>query len=389
VIVSITGKPGDGKTLFAVRLLLQDLIETEVFVVTNIKMRVDMVKAYVSKERDRRHLGAFDLDSRLRVIEESEVPEFYRYRSYDLVLPHSRDWDSGEDGTKRVPRNVLQTSMLISFAKMKRKQVWMRPTHYYIDEAHDHFSSRDWTRSGRGVLFYASKHRHLHDNIFLITQAIARVEKELRDLVSETYVVRNQLRRSVGPIKMRPVFKVRYFYGIPSEGGQAKPYDMKSWPLDLEGVANCYRTTGALGVQTTPEKIHNRGFLPWWSLVLGGVALVALVLGTFLILPLLGSRYAKRLVGGGMTPEVMKQNMPGAVDQIRTEHPTRPGVASATVDQAKIDAAPKPVRCLSYVVWGKTAEAHLSDGRYVSSEQCRRFELRNDSLVCDLGTFPF
>jgi len=103
MISFITGKPGDGKTLFAVRQLLEDLIRSEVYIVTNIPLAMSRVNEYVTKRRTDRQ-PQFNLDDRIKVIPDAEVYEFYRHRSGGLVLPWSPDKEAEDDGTKRIPR---------------------------------------------------------------------------------------------------------------------------------------------------------------------------------------------------------------------------------------------------------------------------------------------
>jgi hypothetical protein len=293
MIFFITGKPGDGKSLYAVRRLLDDLINRECYVVTNIPLVLSKVHEYVSAR-----LPAdvpFDLESRLKVIPDSEVYEFYRHRSGGLTLPWSPDHDAKDDGAKRGTRaEFVEWMKTQSFALMSQSTEYQKPVHFYIDEAHNFFNSREWANCARSVLYYASQHRHLHDNIFLITQVMENVEKQLRSLVSETYITRNQLRRRIGPVRLRPVFSVQCYYGVPAP--TVKPYDNPKFALDAAGIASCYKTVGALGVQSKPEKIENKGWLPWWSLWIGAALLLAAIIFAFVGLPYLGGMAGRAMV---------------------------------------------------------------------------------------------
>jgi hypothetical protein len=296
MITFITGMPGDGKTLFAVTQILKILIETERFVVTNIKLNRARIHEYVTAEREKRkEPRGFVLDDRLMMIEDGQAFEFYRFRAGMVLINGSPDMDI-EEGGKRLPKKEHDAIMLANFKVLKRIKRARVGVDYFIDEVHEIFPSREWDKGGRGVLYYASKHRHLHDEIYLITQQIDQVEKQLRNLASETIMVRNYIRRNVGWIKMRPKFVCRFFYGIPTP--QAKPFQTTDMFLDIEGAASCYKTTGALGVHEAPEKIKNKGFLPWWTLVVGGVAIVLLVIAAFTGLPYLGGHLAAGMVGG-------------------------------------------------------------------------------------------
>jgi len=297
MISFITGKPGDGKSLYATRQILEDLIKTEVFVVTNIPLVLGRVQEYVSAKRPA-DAPPFLIDERVKVLPDAEIYEFYRHRSGGLVLNWSPDKEAGDDGTKRLARPEFVAKMKTEFTRIKASPDYQRPVHFYIDEAHNFFSSREWATNGRGLLYYASQHRHLWDNIFLITQVMENVEKQLRSLVSETHQVRNQLRRRIGPVRMRPVFKVNSYYGVPA--GNIKPFDVRTFELDPARVAACYQTVGALGVHSTPENQKNKAPLPWWLLPVGGVLGVLVIGGLIVALPYLGGKAGTAVVGGAL-----------------------------------------------------------------------------------------
>lgn len=371
MIYTIVGKPGDGKTMFAVMRLLRDLVETESFIVTNIPVVISRVNEYVSKERERKGIEApFAIDDRLKVIPDSEVYEFYRHRSGGLVLPWSPDRQAADDGTKRLDRPEFVRLMKENFAKILENKEYQKPCRYYIDEAHNFFSARDWATNGRGTLYYASQHRHLHDEVFLITQILDNVEKQLRGLVSETYSVRNYLRRRVGPFKCRPVFKARLFYGVPSEGAQKTPFDVITFALDPHRVGACYKTTGALGIHSDPEKINNKG-LPWWLLYVTGGALVLGLGGLFVGLPYLGSNAAKAVIGAPASPASSAQ--PGT-SPAQGEPPPLPLDAPRPAQRVEIE---------SYSVEGSRVVVELSDGSVYDENSPELQQVGRDYVIID------
>ena len=242
-------------------------------------------------------MPTFNLDERLCIITDPEAYEFFRFRSGGHVLDSSPDMQL-EEGQRKVAKKEHDEIMLANFKTLRGPDMEhaRRPVDYFIDEVHEIFPSREWDKGGRGILFYASKHRHLHDEIFLITQQIDQVEKQLRNLTSETVVVRNHLRRNVGLWKAKPVFKLKLFYGLPSP--TAKPFMEPEMRLDLQGAAACYKTTGALGVHDAPEKVHNKGVLPYWTMWAAGGVFVLGIVGAFTLLPYAGAWISGRIVGG-------------------------------------------------------------------------------------------
>lgn len=344
MITGITGMPGDGKSLFAVAMpMFRSLIQTERYCVTNIRMRIPNLHEVVSKEREKLWKKGsmdpweWDVDKRIRVISDQEAFEFFRFRSGGLVLPHSPDFLLREEEERnqnqlRLDKRAHDAKMLEIFNGMNADPAFKRGVDYFIDEAHDIFPSREWALGGRGVLYYTSKHRHLHDEIYLITQQIDQMEKQLRNLISETVVVRNQLRRNIGPVKMRPCFTTRFYYGQVTPN--AKPFMTPKMFLDLEGAAKCYRTAGALGVHDSPETIKNKGWLPWWVLPVGGVCIVAAVIAAFVGLPYIGAMLGKKMVGASQ--EVIHKvagPKPTAKDDLNALTDSPPGRTPDTVRQ--------------------------------------------------------
>lgn len=320
MITCITGKPGDGKSLFSTKLIVDDLVEGNCVVATNIPLNLKEIRAYVVKRRGPAG-DLVDLDKNLLLLEHAQVMEFFRFRSGGLVLAESPDANS-HNTRERLPREEFNEFMKAQFLRIAEKPEYMLPVHYYIDEAHEYFSSREWATNGRGTLFYASKHRHLHDNVFLITQVIENVEKQLRGLVSVTESCRNYRRRSIGAFKMRPVFMVRSYYGLPQPS--THPFATTSFQLDVKGLAACYQTTGALGVQKTPEAAKNKGWLPWWSLPVGGAVAVLLLASLVGVIPrLLTSRLRFGNVRSGAAVV-----QPGAVAAAHPDPAPRAAVAA-------------------------------------------------------------
>lgn len=356
MISFVTGKPGDGKSLYATALILDDLVEGAVFVATNVPLVPSVVGAWVVTQRKSRgDERPFNFDDSCRVLSDAEVYEFYRRRSGGLILAESPDFAAKEDGTKRLERPDFVAAMKREFLRIADQPTFGQPVHYYIDEAHNFFSAREWSQTGRGLLYYASQHRHLHDNVWFITQVMDNVEKQLRGLASETHRVRNQLRRSIGPIRLRPVFKVHSFYGTPAEGAQVSPYSVTERRLDPAGVAACYRTVGALGVQTKPEAIKNKGVLPWWTVWVLGAVGVAALFAVFLGLPALGSAAARRAVVG--TAAAFTKGVPVVGSAASPDAPA----AAVELGREKT-----PVWMTGWVRRGRYINVLLSDGRTLS-----------------------
>lgn len=333
MITLITGKPGDGKTLYATREIVRVLRETDFFVVTDVPLTMGRLREYVNEGR--KDSEVVDLDNRLRVINPEEAHAYWRYRSGGLVLDQSPDALSKDDGVKRMPKLEFDAWARSQFERIAEKPEYQKGVYYVIDEAHEKFPARDWQSIGRVVTYHASKHRHLHDEVWLLTQAPDFLDKTLRSLVSEARITRNNLRRNVGMFKLRGVFKVRHYYGIPS-GPTIAPFSTEEMQLDAAGLASCYQTVGAFGVHSKPEKLVNKGRLPWWSLWVGSAVLGGSILAAVFILPQIMVRKVQDSIAGSVIAPPVSGTGVEALDGLKAVMPGP--VVPAPV------ASPAPVR---------------------------------------------
>jgi hypothetical protein len=275
MIRMLIGLPGDGKTLYSMQMIIRELVFSERKIVTNIEeIELGRLGEYIEQKYPDARI---DLDQRLKIIPKALTQDFFRHRAGDLVLPEVPQ--NGRDG-KRLLREDFLKLMVDYFLPVAQTPETMTPVTYFLDEAHEYFPASEWADIGRGVLWYASKHRHLHDEVYLITQAPGQIAATLRRLVAETYQVKNWYRMGFGPFKRPGCFKVYSYYGCADAGATAKDaYESSSFKLDAKGIASTYRTTGALGVLGREEgksSARARFRLPYWTLwAAGGGALAA------------------------------------------------------------------------------------------------------------------
>jgi len=292
MIRMLIGLPGDGKTLYAMHMIIRELVFSERKIVTNIEeIELGRLGEYIEQKYP---AAQIDLDQRLKIIPKALTQDFFRHRAGDLVLPEVPQ--NGRDG-KRLLREDFLKLMVDYFLPVGQTPETRVPVTYFLDEAHEYFPASEWADIGRGVLWYASKHRHLHDEVYLITQAPGQIAATLRRLVAETYQVKNWYRMGFGPFKRPGCFKVYSYYGCADAGASAKDaYESSSFKLDAQGIASTYRTTGALGVLGREEgksSARARFRLPYWTLwAAGGAALVAV----FWLIQLMPSFVEKALV---------------------------------------------------------------------------------------------
>ncbi len=91
----VIGRPGDGKTLYSVHVLVKRLVYSNCAVITNIKLDLERLNEYIQQ----RYTDAdVDVLERVKIIDGEDVSHFYRFRSGGLVLDKVNE--EGPNGKK-------------------------------------------------------------------------------------------------------------------------------------------------------------------------------------------------------------------------------------------------------------------------------------------------
>lgn len=167
---AISGRPGGGKSAYAVKLLLRELLETQRPIVTNLPLRLENIVKYCLKK------GRDDIEvyQRIQILDDDQVPDFWRYRG------------NGIEPLPPVSNAEYKNGVRPAFDRALPGGVA-----YFLDEVHDFLNARNWTKTGDGVLYYITKHRHLGDDVFWITQAIKNVDSQFRSVTQDYTYCRN------------------------------------------------------------------------------------------------------------------------------------------------------------------------------------------------------
>ena len=362
-IKAVTGLPGHGKTLDAMHLIIKELVYTGRQVVTNIEeIKRKELNVYLQKKYPD---VVVDLDARLLIIPKQETFRFYRYRAGGLVLPEV-------EVISKESRESFLLRIQDYFKKVGEKPEWMVPVTYFLDEAHEYFNARDWVDIGRPILYYISKHRHLFDEIVLITQAPQMLESTFKRLVQEETKVTNQYKMTFGPFKRPGCFLLETYYGI--RAGTQTPFETTKVKLDLE-VASCYETTGALGIRGrgAETESHKKRRMPWWMIwVFGAVAAVGLSLALWYV-PRLITGYFTSFLGATTKQINAKFAAPeGKKVESGVVAPAKTVESAVHAEMRPFDAASSLVvkdvrpKVVGYVVRGGMANVVLDDGTVVT-----------------------
>lgn len=230
----IIGKMGGGKTLYAVKILLEELRLTERVICTNLPLKLEEIALYFESRFPNLRI---DLDKRIRILSDSEAKEFWRFRGYNKD-GYKIDLGAGDEAGNLDYEQVMTPE-------------GVKGIMFMIDEAHDHFPSREWTKVSRVGMRYVSKSRHFGDDIVLITQHPGNVAKQLRDLAQDFTTLRNFKNERLAFFKLPFFFERKTYQELPGPNSMA--FEHGAFRLDVSGVAKCYDTSAGVG-----KGIHSR-----------------------------------------------------------------------------------------------------------------------------------
>ncbi|KAF0178698.1 MAG: Zonular occludens toxin (Zot) [Limisphaerales bacterium] len=288
----IVGKPGGGKSMLATRVVLNELVTTDRYVVTNVPLRPKRLIEYALAK-----YGAHVNPARIRILNDEETKQFFLHRAGNHVAAMPPDGTNGVVDYKRCtgPDGI------------ERDNGELLPVFYVIDEAHLHFGARDWAKTGKPAMWYLSQHRHFGDNVVFVTQSWKNVDGAFRRLAQEFTTCVNLSKRRAFGFRLPPVFMLRTFDQEPTP--YATEVSSEAHRMDAEGLASCYDTAAGVGITTGLADTRDKptGFHWGW-----GLACVALVLACVGLMPLLMGKGAEKFLHGA-TGQVKLTNAAPAV----------------------------------------------------------------------------
>jgi hypothetical protein len=247
----ISGKPGGGKSMHAVRIVLDELKKGKRCVVTNLPLKIADLNIYAPD---------CNAVARVRILEETELARFYMHRGWCI------ETGQNEDLEERCRDGILQLTAPSAGVL------------YVLDEAHLCFNSREWAKLGKGCLWYLSQHRKFGDDVLVVTQHCDNVDKQFRVLAQDfTYCTNLSKVRSLG-FRGPDSFLLRTFGSWPMAAGSEQA--VSSFRLDVVGLGSLYDTACGVGLleranAPADTKARKRG--PSWRVLVGaaGVVMVA------------------------------------------------------------------------------------------------------------------
>jgi len=291
----VTALPGGGKTYTALRFIIQELLNTNRWVVTNLtEIRVDKLQQYF---HDVYPNAGIDLSKRLQIIQKVDSTQWYRFRG-SYTLP---EFDFKVDGRGKSTETPEQRDARHEayFAEVGR-HLEDKGCVYFLDEGHRHFKAETWADFAPLAMFYLSQLRHLNDVFWVLTQFPEQVIITLRRLAFDCHHLRNHYVESFLMWKKPGGFAWSQFNSVPKFDAvkSIEPMDSGRVTLDLK-IASCYYTRGALGgksdlAETKPATKK----LPFWTLWAAVALACVVILFVFFQIPKAASWLTHKVVGG-------------------------------------------------------------------------------------------
>ena len=346
----ISGKPGGGKTLYSVKLIVEELVRSNRCIITNVPLLLPRLNEYLQQNYPKLFEERFTgeqlrhISSRIILLDEDDLPKFFTYRPDDVRLESvsNQEWKAG----KRP-----------DFSQVKDGGVL-----YVLDEVHIAFNARAWAETGHEVLYYLSQHRKLGDDVICITQAIGNVDKQFRSVAQDFTYLRNLSKQRAGLFRLPAMF-IRSTYAQPATDN-SKAMETGTFKLDVSGLASCYDTARGVGIHGRTGADTNsrkKGFHWLWFVI--GLPLIVWALLHYL--PILTVRYmnphnsppAKTLPAKQTAPEMKLSDTNGAPTE---EKP--PATHKRPVTYQPQDDDGQDLYCVGYTLLFGHPKVFLSDG---------------------------
>lgn len=378
----ITAPPGGGKSRFAMERLIRLLHVTDENVVTNLAVEFEpWVMPGKRGGKGKLQMGLHEfmvrsnykgrpLRERIRLLDDLQVKEFWRYRI-------------GPKGFYDLPEAEMVGTELKHFPEPQDFGVT-----YFIDELHDHFNSHEWAKVGKPAIWYITKHRHYTDDVWGISQAMGNVVKQFRNLVQETYFIRNMSYEKWGVFTMGSSTLVKVYMYCPVNFKAETPMFTEHHKFGLGKAQETYNTAGALkGKRGCGDvgKTYVKG-VPWWVGVLGFIVVLVLIWWATTELPkmyLERTQQKNRDKLSALFSQMDGTNRP--MSNASTDLALVPALASNEAE--RVEEKPR-LYMTGYILLNRVWRVFLSDGRILRADRDDFQTLEEDRVLIDGEWLP-
>jgi len=385
----IAGKPGDGKGLLSVRFAVHDLARGERTIITNlcIEKRPWVTGSHQPRRglldylREKYRGRTLESEERIFRLQDKAMQNFFLYRGlskkqvehlgekhlqgYRLVTPeddvlHESEWQFHHDIKLYVADHKLLTtkSGKQSVESWDTRLAFASGGHLFnCDEAWSMWPARGWSNTSEGILYYCSMVRRFGDDCYFQSQRVNDVDKILMDRCQDFLVCKNHGRLRFGVFRQLPVFVVSVYDHAPTPSSE--PSYRKPFQLDVKGLAECYDTSGGVGVtgKVMADIGRKHSGLPMWIIpVVGVFFIIAAIYGVKW-----GMGFIHGLIVGKNKPAIVAKAVQAAAPPV----PVPVLVKSADDIPAPVYHCREPdLWCTGYTMFGGP-QAFLSDGSTV------------------------
>lgn len=234
----ITGLPRNGKSFYVMKKFLAELKHGKRPIYTNLPIFIDEIAKWCAKN------GCAGAEERITKLTAPQVRKFWHHRPNPPTPGPSQD-----------ECLIFDNSNSIGVV-------------YYIDEVHIPFHSHRWAEVSTECPYYISQHGKLKDDIYLITQHIDKLAKQLK-LDVQYYIEIEYLRRQLLLFFQKGYhFRATGYTGGVPENDREKGKPDQKWPFWPDSaVMRCYDSNAGNGVVGTGKEHgnqHFKGLAPYW-----------------------------------------------------------------------------------------------------------------------------
>lgn len=389
----VQGKPGGGKTLFAVKKIVDELVTSNRQIVTNVPLKLDRLNEFLQERYPDENIPVVGLDSRVRLLDESDEARklLRQYRDAWQKAKRSRNVEQQEAVYQEYEKKIealgvpQETRKFWEFRNPRKLRFDDAVgTLFVLDEVHLHFNARKWAETADECLHYLSQHRKFGDDVICVTQHPDNVDKQFRSVAQDFSVIKNGYTAKIGYFRGLPAF-TRKTYATQPNGQKMEPMETAHFRLDAQGYASCYDTAagvGILGTSADKEK-PKRGLHPAWFVV-GLFSFAALVF--FGLKAVVGAQVKRLSVLSSV--KAPAQNAPLVETSKAVDVPARTVPLEQTLPlKSSSTAAPvvtsqtQDLWVRGYVVSGRKVNVHLSDGRILTEDDPELERVRRNGVV--------
>lgn len=362
----VIGRPGGGKSMFAVTLIVEELRNGRRNIATNVALDIPSM----AEKLHERYGETFDMLRRIRILTPDECLDF---------------WNHPQKGIDCTGRVIVAEG---KGRKIEAPDFSVRNgdpgTLFVIDEFHTFFNARQWQQTGEDALYYASQHRKLGDDVIPISQAHTNVDKQFRVIAQDYTSVRNLSVERWGIFAMPDRMLVQRYLTCPT-GVNDKPMETSIVKIDTKFIGKMYFTAAGVGlIGTLADTGRKKKGVPWWSVILLAILFVAAV------------GYVPKLVFGAIGKAILHPvnnsitNAPAAapVAPVPAPEPVAPMPAPRQPKAATIalEPSPEPVeprRILGTAHAGNRVTIYMEDGEEISGQDKRVGQVTSRGALID------